>query len=43
MAGMAESTNNLLPRIVYAILLALAFTAALIAFGNEAGWWRIDF
>jgi len=43
MVGIAESPNNLLPRIVYAILLALAFTAALIAFGNEARWWRIDF
>jgi hypothetical protein len=29
--------------LVYAVLVALAFAAALIAFGNEAGWWRIDF
>ena len=28
---------------VYAVLVALAFAAALIAFGNEAGWWSIDF
>lgn len=32
---------NPLPPIVYWALLLLAFAAALIAFGNTAGWWSI--
>jgi hypothetical protein len=42
-AAMNANQSHKLAPYVYAVLVALAFAAALIAFGNEAGWWRIDF
>ncbi len=33
---------NTLPGLVYFVLLVIAFIFALLVFGNEAGWWRID-
>jgi hypothetical protein len=35
--------RNAPPGLVYAVLLVLAFVATLIVFGNQAGWWSIDF
>lgn len=43
MAGMEARPSNALPAFVYAILISLAFAVGLIALGNQAGWWRIDF
>jgi hypothetical protein len=38
---MSAEKSNPLPPLVYAVLLALAFLAGLIALGNQAGWWSI--
>jgi len=40
---MTTAKPNPLAPVVYWFLMVLAFVVTLIIFGNQAGWWRVDF